>query len=187
MRTADYARDVPHSMNPPGPAVKPLRVLWPVIHRRNALLPILFALAWVGGCAPMSADESRSQILDAQTARQLYQREWNLKGLTVDGRDIVVDLDTRISVRFAPDGRVAGYAAVNRFSGVYNFGGNGKLNWGTSGFATTRRMGPPELMEKEDAFLRALGKTNAAILARHALILQSDDAATVLTFSEAGN
>ena len=47
-------------------------------------------------------------------------------------------------------------------------------------------MGAPELMEKEQAYLRALGKTNVAILARHILVLQSDDASTVLTFGEAG-
>jgi heat shock protein HslJ len=116
----------------------------------------------------------------------LHQRDWDLKGLTVEGRQIVVDVDTRITIRFAPNGQVAGLAAVNRFSGTYSLNAEGRLSWGKAGFAATRMAGPPELMEKEQAYLRGLGKTNMAILARHILVLQGDDASTVLRFNEAG-
>ena len=157
-----------------------------VINLKTAVLPLSLMLACVSGCAQVTVTGSRPQILDAQTAHRLYQRDWDLKGLTVEGRDIVIDVDTRISVRFAADGRVAGFTAVNQLSGAYSVSAEGKLSWGKAGFATTRNMGPPELMEKERAYLRALGKTNAAILAGHTLLLQSDDASTVLTFNEAG-
>ncbi len=151
---------------------------------KTAVLPLLLLLACLSGCASVTGNGSGPQVLDAQTANRLYQRDWDLKGLTVEGHQIVVDLDTRITIRFAPDGRVAGLAAVNRFSGTYGLSTDGRLSWGR--FAATRNMGPPELMEKEQAYLRGLGKTNIAILARHILVLQSDDASTVLTFNEAG-
>ncbi|OFZ87934.1 MAG: hypothetical protein A2V78_14130 [Betaproteobacteria bacterium RBG_16_64_18] len=168
------------------PPVEQLTIFESVINLKTAVLPFILMLACVSGCAQVTVNESRPRVLDAQTAHRLYQRNWDLKGLTVEGRDIVMDVDTRISIRFAPDGQVAGFAAVNRLSGTYSVSAEGKLSWGEAGFATTRNTGPPELMEKERAYLRALGKTNAAILAGHALVLQSDDASTVLTFSEAG-
>jgi len=151
---------------------------------KATVLPLILLLACLSGCAHVTGNDSEPQVLDAQTAPRLYQREWDLKGLAVEGRPIVVDVDTRITIRFAPNGQVAGLAAVNRFSGTYSLSAEGRLSWGR--FAATRMMGPPELMEKEQAYLRALGKTNVAILARHILVLQSDDASTVLTFGEAG-
>ena len=151
---------------------------------KATVLPLILLLACLSGCAHVTGNDSEPQVLDAQTAPRLYQREWDLKGLAVEGRPIVVDVDTRITIRFAPNGQVAGLAAVNRFSGTYSLSTEGRLSWGR--FAATRMMGPPELMEKEQAYLRALGKTNVAILARHILVLQSDDASTVLTFGEAG-
>ena len=151
-----------------------------------AVLPLILLLACLSGCAHVTGDDNKPQVLDAQTAHRLYQRDWDLKGLTVEGRQVVIDVDTRITIRFAPDGRVAGLAAVNRFSGAYSLSAEGKLNWGAAGFAATRGTGPPELMEKERSYLRGLGKTSIAILARHILVLQSDDASTVLTFGEAG-
>ena len=153
---------------------------------KATVLPLILLLACLSGCAHVTGNDSEPQVLDAQTAPRLYQREWDLKGLAVEGRPIVVDVDTRITIRFAPGGKVGGLAAVNRFGGDYSLSAEGKLGWGIAGFAATRMMGPPELMEKEQAYLRALGKTNVAILARHILVLQSDDASTVLTFGEAG-
>ena len=151
---------------------------------KTAVLPLILLLACLSGCAHVTGTDSGPQVLDAQTAHRLYQRDWDLKGLTVEGRQVVIDVDTRITIRFAPDGQAAGLAAVNRFSGTYSLSAEGRLSWGR--FAATRMMGPPELMEKEQAYLRGLGKTNIAILAGHILVLQSDDASTVLTFNEAG-
>jgi len=46
--------------------------------------------------------------------------------------------------------------------------------------------GPPELMEKEGAFLKGLPKTTRAVVAGHALQLQNEDGSTVLLFNEQG-
>lgn len=153
---------------------------------KTTVLPLILLLGWLSGCAHVTGDDREPQVLDTQTANRLHQRNWDLKGLTVDGRQVVIDVDTRITIRFAPDGKVGGLGAVNRYGGDYSLSTEGKLGWGKSGFAATRMMGPPELMEKERAYMRGLGKTNVAILAGHVLVLQSDDASTVLTFGEAG-
>ena len=153
---------------------------------KRTVLPLILLLASLSGCAYVTNTDGEPQVLDAQTANRLYQRNWDLKGLAVDGRQVVIDVDTRITIRFGPDGKVGGIAAVNRFGGDYSLSAEGRLVWGKAGFAATRMMGPPELMEKERAYLRGLGKTNVAILAGHVLVLQSDDASTVLRFNEAG-
>ena len=153
---------------------------------KTSVFALILLSACLGGCAGMMGADSGPQVVNAQTAKRLYQREWNLKTLTVDGGQVVMDVDARITIRFEPDGKVTGFAAVNRFTGTYSLNAEGVLGWGKPGYAATRRPGPPELMEKERAFLRGLGKTTAAILARHTLQLQSDDSTTVLMFNETG-
>ena len=112
---------------------------------KTTVLPLLL-LACLSGCAHVASDDSEPQVLAAQTAHRLHQRDWELKGLTVEGRQIVIDVDTRISIRFAANGQVLGFAAVNRLSGTYSLSAEGKLNLG--GIVVTRNRGPPELMEK---------------------------------------
>jgi heat shock protein HslJ len=95
-------------------------------------------------------------------------------------------VDASVTLTFGADGKVTGYGSVNRFNGSYAFSPDGKLSWPGSGFISTRKAGPPELMEKERAYLRALPQTDRAILKGHALLLQNDGESTVLTFLEAG-
>ncbi|OGA16607.1 MAG: hypothetical protein A3G25_16470 [Betaproteobacteria bacterium RIFCSPLOWO2_12_FULL_63_13] len=147
---------------------------------------MLLLIAFLGACAHVSGDDGAARVVDARTAHRLSQRNWDLKGLTVDGRQIVIDVDTVITIRFSPDGQVAGFAAVNRYSGTYSLSGSGKLNWGRIPTVVTGNIGLPELMEKQRAYLRALVQTDAAVLAGRVLVLQSVDATTVLTFNEAG-
>ena len=151
---------------------------------RLALFVLL--LASLAGCAGLMGHDSDPQVLTAKTASKVHQREWNLRTMTVDGRQVVMDIDSRISIRFDAGGQVTGFASVNRFSGTYSLSEDGKLIWEKPGVAATRKAGPPELMEKERVFLGALDKTSAAILSSRMLQLQSDDSTTIFTFKEAG-
>jgi heat shock protein HslJ len=126
-------------------------------------------------------------VVASENVAKLQNRQWELKSITLDSRDIVMDLEANMTLAFGPDGKVTGYAAVNRFNGTYSFSPDGRLSWPGPGFITTRKAGPPELMEKERAYLQALPKTERAILRGHTLRLQSEDASTLLTFSEVGS
>ena len=101
-------------------------------------------------------------------------------------RVTLVDLDANMTIVFGPEGKATGFGSVNQFSNSYTFTEHGQLKWGSRAFVTTRRAGPPELMQKERIYLEALGKVSRAIVKGHKLQLQSDDGATVLPFDETG-
>ncbi len=141
-------------------------------------------LAILGACAGMGG-KSGPMLIDSSTAKQLHGIEWDLKTMTVDGTRVIMHTDGNMTLIFAPDGQAGGYAAVNNFSGRYNFDEDGRLRWNEA-FAATRKAGPPELMDKERAYLAGIPKTTRAILSGNALQLQNEDGNTVLTFVKAG-
>jgi heat shock protein HslJ len=152
---------------------------------RALLLFPLLVLAVLAGCVGMGKDGDPAMITAANLDK-LADREWLLKTITVDGQRVIMHVDATQTIRFGSDGRVAGYAGVNRFAGAYTFSPEGLLTWPGAGLISTRMAGPPELMEKEQAFLRGLPKTARAIVASNALQLQSDDGSTVLVFEQVG-
>jgi len=145
---------------------------------------LLLPAAWLVACA--SGAEKRPLLVTSENAAKLQNRQWELKSLVVDGREVVMDIQANMTLSFGSDGKVTGYAAINRFNGTCSFDQDGKLNWTSRGFVTTRKAGPPELMEKERAYLEALPKTDRAILIGPALRLQSEDESTTLMFVEPG-
>ena len=151
-----------------------------------SILSVTVLFACLGGCAQLGGSTGAPQVVSAQTAQRLQQRGWDLEGMTIEGRQIVMDVDATMTVRFESTGQVGGVAGVNRYTGTYSLSAEGRLSWGSPAFATTRRAGPPELMEKERAYLDALRKVEVAILDGATLLLQSDDASTVLSFRETG-
>ena len=144
---------------------------------------VLLPAALLVACATTSSPPT---LITSENAAKLHNRQWELKSITLDGRQIVMDVQANMTLAFGADGKVTGYAAVNRFNGTCSFSPNGRLSWPGPGFITTRKAGPPELMEKERAYLEALPKTDRAILVGPALRLQSEDESTLLTFLEAG-
>jgi heat shock protein HslJ len=133
------------------------------------------------GCATNKAPE----VVTAANQQRLHQH-WELTGMTLDSRPVIMHVDARITLSFSPDGQVAGFAAVNRFAGRYQISADGKLVWSSPGFSGTRMGGPPELMEKERTYLDALRRTSVAIASATALVLQTTDGSTTLSFSSLG-
>ena len=140
-------------------------------------------LCMLAGCSSLGKDNEPVMITD-QNVNRIQDKEWALKSLQIDGRQVVMDLEANMTLKFGADGKASGFGSVNQFSGAYSFGPNAQLTW--KPLMTTRRAGPPELMQKEHVYLEALTKTSRAILKGHALQLQSDDGTTVLPFTEAG-
>jgi len=151
------------------------------------------ALTWIvalsvtllAGCGTMGK-ENKPAVIAKENLDRVIGRQWELKTLTMDGQRVVMDLDANMTITFGADGRATGFGSVNQYSNRYTFTQDGQLKWAGPSFVTTRRAGPPELMQKERIYLEALGKVSRGIVKGHELQLQSDDGATVLPFTEAG-
>lgn len=146
---------------------------------------LLLSAAWLVGCAA-TGTSTLPTVVNSENVIKLHGRQWELKSITLYGNQILMDFQANMTLAFGADGKVAGSGSVNRFTGSYSFSRDGRLTWPGPGFITTRKAGPPELMEKERDYLEALPKTDGAILKGRVLRLQSEDGSTALTFSEAG-
>jgi heat shock protein HslJ len=151
----------------------------------RALSILVAPLLLLAACAGTGKD-SGPVLINAQTLDRLVDREWELKTITVDNTRIIMHVDSTQTLRFGSDGKITGFAAVNRFGGTYKFSPDGVLSFPGPGLISTRMAGPPELMEKERAYLNGLPKTTRAVVAKNALQLQNEDGSTVLTFTEIG-
>ncbi len=143
------------------------------------------ALCVLAACGSMLGKDSGPALVDTKNVKRIVAIEWELKTMTVEGTRIIMHPDTRMTILFGPDGSVAGFAAVNQYQGQYKVTDAGQLSWPVP-LITTRKAGPPELMDKERAYLKGLPKTSRAIVTNQALQLQSEDGNTVLAFIKAG-
>ena len=105
--------------------------------------------------------------------------QWILQKMTIDGNEY--DLaGERPFIEFSNNGKVSGFASINRYSGSMQVDGQGRVLW--SPFRSTRMAGPPELMDQESTFLQALPRTQRLRLEGIHLHAQSDDGQVELVF-----
>ena len=83
----------------------------------------------------------------ASNDRALYAQSWLVED--IGGRGVVDKAQTTMT--FAEDGSVSGNTSVNRYQGRASVEGT-KVSFGP--LATTRRAGPPALMDQEMKFLK---------------------------------
>jgi heat shock protein HslJ len=150
---------------------------------RTSSLFACLAIAMLAACAGPGKDSGPAVITPANLDR-LVDREWLLKTMTVDSQRVIMHVDATQTLAFGSDGRVTGYGGVNRLAGTYKFSPQGVLSFPAPGLITTRMAGPPEIMDKERAYLKGLAQATRAIVARGALQLQNEDGATVLVFEQ---
>jgi len=100
--------------------------------------------------------------------------------MTIDGQEYEL-ADERPFIKFESDGKLSGFASINRFFGSVQIDNHGAVKW-TAPFGSTKMAGPPELMQQEDSFLDALQKTERLSTERIHLYLQNSDGRTELVF-----
>jgi heat shock protein HslJ len=86
------------------------------------------------------------------------------------GGDVVVE-NAHSTIEFAKDGAISGDTCVNRFNGKANVDGT-TLELGP--LATTRRAGPPALMDQESRFIAALERSASFRLGEGGLLYLYD-------------
>jgi heat shock protein HslJ len=110
---------------------------------------------------------------------------WRVTGYN-NGRQAVVSVlnGTELTMEFSADGRVAGSAGCNRYTGSFKHDGK-SLSFGPA--AATRRMciEPEGVMEQEQQFLKALETVATARHEGDRLELRTADGALAVTLSEA--
>ena len=132
------------------------------------------------------------QLLDAEGAvvarfdpqpEGLAGTSWIVTGYN-NGRQAVVSVlnGSELTMEFSADGRVAGYAGCNRYTGSFKQDGKA-LSFGPA--AATRRMciEPEGVMEQEQQFLKALETVATARHEADRLELRTADGALAVTLS----
>ena len=85
--------------------------------------------------------------------------DWRLLRWDADGNHVPLVNGSEITLVIATDGKVAGKASINRYTGSMTLDADGKVTW-SPGFATTMMAGSPPLMDQETRYLKALIATN---------------------------
>ncbi len=143
---------------------------------------ILMLLA-VCGCSGVRSEQRIDMRISSEYLGRIDAGQWVLQEMTVDGR--AVELTGRPpTIAFEADGRVFGFASVNRYFGSVQITDRGELSW-SDGFGTTKMGGPPEAMKQESDFLNALPNTQRITLDNNTLIAASNDHTTQLIFTAA--
>lgn len=154
--------------------------------KRSPIAPVaaVALLALLCGCATDS-EKTRDTVHPApsiSTPTSVTGADWVLT--RIGGKAALpTELAGRPWIRLDPGDkrRVTGNTGVNVVSGTYELSG-GALQFGP--MVTTRRAGPPELMEQEQTFLKALENTATADLSGRTLTLR-DQGKTPLAEFEA--
>ena len=108
-----------------------------------------------------------------EPASLLQGAEWTV--VEIGGAPLVAG--SKVTLDFAPDGRVSGHASCNNFTGAYTLSGEGLA---ISRVAGTRMMCDATLMDQERKFLDTLGGVqNFSIAADGALLLNTGDGRTI--------
>lgn len=118
----------------------------------KTLLAILIAAsALLAACA----SSGEYQSLDDGPTALFNNTKWNLVRLGNQS----IPTSAHINIAFDPEGRATGHAGVNAFFSQTTTGQDNALTFGPVG--ATKKAGPPEQMQRESDFLKALADTRA--------------------------
>jgi heat shock protein HslJ len=133
------------------------------IPKMKKILFTALAAIFITGCATQSAQKA------AITSDQLKGQQWVVEDINNQG---IID-NSRVTLNFGDEGRVAGRASCNRYFAVYSVDGE-TLNIQQA--ATTMMACPEALMNQERRFLDALqGVHSFEIDATGALVLTGEN------------
>ncbi|MDD9303833.1 MAG: META domain-containing protein [Desulfobacter sp.] len=124
------------------------------------VLTIAAVIALAGiGCtlADKNTKETRVRIT-SKNFKKISGVQWVLRQMIENGKTVDLKGEEPAFVQFQLDGKLSGFASVNRFFGQLDIDEKGRLEF--SKFGSTRMAGPEELMDQEDRFLEIFQKSN---------------------------
>lgn len=141
----------------------------------------ILGLMIVSGCQESEKAQSVQIPITSDNFKTVAGMQWILQQMTVDGKAIEL-VGEKPFIQFdADENKVTGFASVNRFFGSVEINGEGHVQW-PGPFGSTRMAGRPQQMKQEDAFLKALPRTNRLSKAGINLYAASADGQAELVF-----
>jgi heat shock protein HslJ len=120
--------------------------------------------------------------VDSDAARQaLYGKPLFLKRMIAGGREAPLPAGAEITLVLTESGRIAGRATVNWYFGAFRQTPNGGFEAGQA-LGSTRMAGPPEFMQAETTYLRALAAAERMRPNADGLTLENTAKTVVLDF-----
>jgi heat shock protein HslJ len=116
----------------------------------------------------------------SENFHKIVGMQWILEKMTVNGESIDL-VPEKPFIKFGEDQTIKGFASINRFFGSLQMDATGQVRWPTP-LGSTRMAGPPELMNQENAFLKALPMTERFSQSGIRLYAVSADGSTELVF-----
>jgi len=143
---------------------------------------LLITALWGCKCAcNKGASVQSNQVLITSTnLSNIVGMQWILQKMTVNGSDYPLAKEVPY-VKFETDGKVNGFASINRFFGSMQIDEQGKIKW-SDAFGSTKMAGPENLMKQEDVFLQSLVKTHKLAVEGIYLYAHSEDRQVELVF-----
>lgn len=134
----------------------------------------------VGRPAATAGSTGRSQR--PPVATPIPAGEWRLTFLQREGERVALAGEPAVTLSFDKNGMAAGRSFVNRYFGTATVSAGGRLSW-NGALGSTRMAGPPELMAREDAYLKALGLVTRWRVDGDTMTLDSEDGTILLRFA----
>ena len=147
------------------------------------IFSLLFIFACAGTQNNSAGTKTNGNLITPQNLNDITGIEWNLTQLTKDNVSIALVKDSKTTFACDKDGRVTGKATLNQYSGNLKLQDDGEIIW-SNAFVMTRMAGPPELMQQETDFTRALMQTSRIFLKKSKLVLINEDLSNLLEFEQ---
>ena len=147
---------------------------------------LLSVLACAGPQTGGTGTKDAGTLITPQRLKDIAGIEWHLTKMTLADKSISLIENSKTTFSCNDEGKVAGVASINRYSGNLKLGGNGTIIWNKA-FIMTRMAGPPKLMEQETAYMQALAQTSRMYLKDPGLTLINRDGSTTLEFTKIDN
>ena len=149
--------------------------------KKSILLFLTLALLIVAGCQDSQEAQSNALSITSENFETIDGMQWILQQMTVDGEAFELAGENPFIQFDADENKVTGFASLNRFFGSVKIDEVGRVQW-PGPFGSTRMAGSPQQMEQEDAFLKALPRTEWLSKAESNLHAVSEDGKTKLVF-----
>jgi ABC-type Na+ transport system ATPase subunit NatA/heat shock protein HslJ len=144
------------------------RKIWAEIHKlrelikekvmKNTGLVLCLLAILLFGCGEANQSQPAKTPITAENFQTIAGMQWTLQQMTLKGKEYPL-VGEKPFIQFVDDSKVNGFASINRFFGSFKVDEDGHVSW-PGPFGSTRMAGPQDLMDQEDAFLKALPQTD---------------------------